>query len=133
MYIYMTLYNFEEISVACTLNREEEGMCSSTSLWEPPCNCMKSKGEPWIFKWTSICFFIHQFLYFFYYSHRHTCVFLEHANSTPVPWQHVIFWKSHSCLSGFLVYTVLLISPGTFGKMAILIFCCSTHSCRWIH
>ena len=24
-----------------------------------------SKGETWIFKWTSIYFFIHQFLYFF--------------------------------------------------------------------
>ena len=30
------------------------------------------------------------------------------------------------------IYTVLLISPGTFGKTAILIFCCSTHSCRWM-
>ena len=29
-------------------------------------------------------------------------------------------------------YTVLLISPGTFGKTAILIFCCSTHSCHWM-
>ena len=29
-------------------------------------------------------------------------------------------------------YTVLLISPGTFGKTAILIFWCGTHSCHWM-
>ena len=114
-------------------------------LWSPNVIISElclSKGETWIFKWTSIYFFIHQFLYFFYYSHRHTCVFLEHANSTPVPWQHAIFWKSYSCLSiswfaqvcviAQNTYTVLLVSPGTFGKMAILIILCSTQSCCWL-
>ena len=40
-----------------------------------------------------------------------------------------VSWFAQVCVIAQNTYTVLLVSPGTFGKMAILIILCSTQSC----